>query len=43
MPASPTTTNVSEWFLAWSSVIMVSVPAGRWKVKPKGNSKNFNQ
>jgi hypothetical protein len=33
---------VSEWFLAWLSVV-VSVPAGRWKVKPKGNSKNFNQ
>jgi hypothetical protein len=31
---------VSEWFLAWLSVV-VSVPAGRWKVKPKGNSKNF--
>jgi hypothetical protein len=32
-PASPTTTNVSERFLAWLSVV-VSVPAGRWKVKP---------
>jgi hypothetical protein len=38
---------VSEWFLAWLighlSWLVVSVPAGRWKVKPKGNKKNFNE